>query len=106
MSEHYQFGLASMGRLPFAVAADTISSAGREVIRDTRHYLKAKHEARVIYMDTDSIMFTLPDALPDSEHGAKVVHNDTDRIDMFSLPEPNIPHTSPGAIVFSMDEVD
>ena len=50
------------GRLPFREGAESVTFIGRKLIEACNKYLEEKHGAKVIYGDTDSTMFVLPDA--------------------------------------------
>lgn len=65
MNSIYGFLGASVGFLPCLAAAAAITSIGRTMILRTKEFVEGEYGATVIYGDTDSVFFKLPDpALP------------------------------------------
>ena len=55
----YGFLGSSMGRYPLPEAASSITSKGRQLIHQCYDYLINTYQAKIIYGDTDSVMFTI-----------------------------------------------
>ena len=53
-------GVKEGALLPFLQGAEAVTAVGREKIQACNKYLIDKYNARIVYNDTDSVMFTIP----------------------------------------------
>jgi len=53
-------GVREGALLPFIQGAEAVTAVGREKIQGCNKYLIDKYNARIVYNDTDSVMFTIP----------------------------------------------
>ena len=60
VSANSMFGFLAANMLPLPEGAMCITAKGRELITTCNTYLIEKRDARIVYNDTDSTMFTLP----------------------------------------------
>ena len=51
------------GRLPFRPGAESTTAKGRDLIHISNHYLEDNYQATVVYGDTDSTMFIIPEVV-------------------------------------------
>ncbi len=56
-----------MGKLPLKEAAKSITAIGRQLIGVSRNYIEEKYTGKLVYSDTDSVMFTLPNITDSSQ---------------------------------------
>ena len=78
----YGFLGVKEGRLPFAEGAMCVTKCGREMIGQVITYINDRYQADLIYGDTDSVMFRIPNLLIDKcvQRGKEIAKEITDEL--------------------------